>query len=154
MVRNGFNNFQNKKGFTGYRIRPTYLERLNNYLQGVESNHPQDQTQEHVEEHPEFEQEEQKYNTYSNRQSTNYATNRYNQQPQQQPHQQPQQQVQSSQQPQQQRRPVSSSDLRNKRTNVMNGSYQYGGGSRPARRGATYGIKPSYSSGAFQTDGL
>ena len=164
MVRNSYNHFHNKKGFTGYRIRPTYLERLNNYLQGVESNHPDhvelEQQEQQNSQHQDYSQaqdnmydREEKYSTHQNRNTSrnpasNSSSNRINQAsvPQSQQYQQQEPPV---------RRPVSSSDLRNKRTNMMNGTYQsYGSGGRSARRGATYGIKPSYSSGAFQTDGL
>ena len=166
MVRNShFNSFHNKKGFTGYRIRPTYLERLNNYLQGVESNHPSSELEEqHTNYEEEYvEEQEQKYQPHhhhqqqqaQSRQTTNYNQRTSRNQPGVQSVAQPHQPQPQYPQENNTRRPVSSSDLRNKRNQVVNGSYQYNGGhSRPGRRGVTYGIKPSYSSGAFQTDGL
>ncbi len=140
-----------KKGFSGYKIRHTYLERVNNYLQGVASNHPTDDN-------------EQKNQNDESEMHSSSTLNQYN-------HYQPQHSRNApvnpyasyrsgsnitqvdEQQPQTQQKKVTSSDLRNKKTAIQNNNYHYSHG--PQRRGrATYAVRPSYSAGAFQTDGL
>jgi hypothetical protein len=156
------NYYYKKHRFGGYKVRPTYLERLNNYLQGVASNHPEQQEADmlSLEEETDEKYADQVQNTQQSQHSYNTRQSASNRnQPQQQNNQQMSRptSVQNGRQPVQSNEPqrkITSNDLRNKRSNMMTGNYNYSSNRPNNRRGAKYGIRPSYTSGAFQTDGL
>jgi len=120
-------NFHNKSKFSGYKVRPVYLERVNNYLQGIYTNQVESGVvgvADVVEPEP-----------YAN---------------------QPQHNSQPMNQPQvvQEERKVTASDLRNKRANLQNHTYNYANKNQFGRSKPSYRVNVSYSNGSFQTDGL
>jgi hypothetical protein len=123
-------NYYNKSKFQGYKVRPVYLERVNNYLNGVMQN--------------QVAQEEEKVETHS---STSISTLPLQQTQQHTPVIQPQQ-------VQQEERKVSASDLRNKRSQLQNNSYNYSNRNQFGRSKPSYRVNVSYANGSFQTDGL
>jgi hypothetical protein len=120
-----------KRSFRGYKVRPTYLERLQNHLNGIKA----------AQKAKEDLAAQQSSSTLSQNLDIDVSV----------PHHQ--QQAQPSEIQQSGARKVTASDLRNKRSNIQNSNYQprtttYG------RARPTYAIRPSYQTGAFQTDGL
>jgi len=121
-----------KRSFRGYKVRATYLERLQNHLNGLEATQKAKR---------EFEEDQSSSTLSPNLQTVENVREI------EQSHPQAQQTTAAR------GRKVTASDLRNKRTNMQNSTYQprtstYG------RARPTYAIRPSYQTGAFQTDGL
>lgn len=125
-------NFYNKSKFHGYKVRPVYLERVNNYLNGVMQNQVSEESVAQQEQH-----------TSS---SLNIST-LPSQQNQQNQHSTVQSQVQEE-------RKVTASDLRNKRAQLQNNSYNFGSRNQMGRSKPSYRVNVSYANGSFQTDGL
>ena len=124
-------NFYNKSKFSGYKVRPVYLERVNNYLNGVYESQQQNQTIE--DQHTSSSLSSPL--THSNPHSISTI---------------PQQQHQ-----QQEQKAVSISDLRNKRQNIQNNTYSGNRGNMSMGKSKpSYRVNVSYANGSFQTDGL
>lgn len=143
-----------KRKFSGYRSHPTYIERVTNFLNHIQSSTDeakQNQLPEAIEEEQTevFEstslnfQKQPQTTLNKAKQTTAYAPQATKAAP-----------VQQQSQPVQpvQQRKITTSDLRNKRSQVMNNTYRPVAPSQGRKVNPTYSVKMAFGSGAYQMD--
>jgi hypothetical protein len=142
-----------KRKFTGYRSHPTYIERVTNFLNHIQSSTDESkQTQSIVEEQENEEFESTSLNFQPPQPTTTLLkgkqqqNNTYTSQSSKQI-----QQPVAQQQPVQQRK-ITTSDLRNKRNQVVSNTYRPVAPSQGRKANPTYSVKMAFGSGAYQMD--
>jgi hypothetical protein len=143
-----------KRKFTGYRSHPTYIERVTNFLNHIQSSTDEAKQTQPIEEEQEDEVlESSSLNFQRQPQTTSLAKGKQSQQTTLMPQSSSKQPTQPSQpsQPVQQRK-ITTSDLRNKRNQVVSNTYRPVAPSQGRKANPTYSVKMAFGSGAYQMD--
>ena len=141
-----------KRKFTGYRSHPTYIERVTNFLNHIQSSTDEAKQTQPIEEEQEDEVlESSSLNFQRQPQTTTLAKGKQSQQTTFSPQSSKQAAQPVQPQPVQQRK-ITTSDLRNKRNQVVSNTYRPVAPSQGRKANPTYSVKMAFGSGAYQMD--